>query len=109
MSSVSCSQTTGSGGYDYDRSPRAPVVKLLLAYGANVLLTDELGRTPAYLARESADQDPEVQDILEQATLNLQKLESFAMGHHPRLGSASMMNRVDPEVLRMICERGHLG
>jgi hypothetical protein len=94
------------GGHDH--SLRAPVVKLLIAYGANVLLTDERGHTPAYIAKQSADQDPEVQDILEQQTLNLQKLESFAMGHHPRLGIESMMNRVAPEVLRMICERGRL-
>jgi hypothetical protein len=91
------------GGYDHSR--RAPVVKLLIEFGANVLKTDNAGHTPAYLAKESMDPDPEVKDILEEALLDIKKLEAFSMGSHPRLGDASMMRRIDPEVLRMIATR----
>jgi ankyrin repeat protein len=89
----------------YGHSRRAPVVKLLIEFGANVLQTDNAGHTPAYLAKESMYPDPEVKDILEEALLDIKKLEAFSMGSHPRLGDASMMRRIDPEVLRMIATR----
>jgi ankyrin repeat protein len=86
----------------YGHSRRAPVVKLLIEFGANVLQTDNAGHTPAYLAKDLMYPDPEVNDILEEALLDIKKLEAFSMGSHPRLGDASMMRRIDPEVLRMI-------
>jgi hypothetical protein len=87
----------------------AQVVKLLIAFGANVLQTDNAGHTPAYLANESMYSDPEVNNILKKALLDIKKLEAFAMGSHPRLGDASMTKRIDPEVLRMIHEYGRRG
>jgi len=104
---------------------------LLIEYGADVLLEDNLGRTPEDLARLRRPEEDRwrwpkengvfirfargvrlpkenhgtrVIEILEKERLRITKSVAFAMGHHGRLGCASMLAELDPEVLRGICE-----
>jgi hypothetical protein len=88
----------------WHRENRAPLVQLLIDFGANVLLTNTDGYTPADLATLVVERDPLVDAILETERLRILKGEAFVMGNHPRLGAGSMMSRLDPEVLRMIWE-----
>jgi hypothetical protein len=99
-------------GLGYDR--RIPMVRMLIDYGADVLQTDRTGHTPEECARmrDSVYSTPgskKLIAILEEARifqekLRLDKCVAFSMGHHPRLGSESTMTRLDPALLRQICE-----
>jgi hypothetical protein len=84
------------------RDSRAPLVQLLIGFGASVLAKDENGRTPIDLARGDTEPDPLVDTILETEIIRIRKLEAFMMGAHPHLGRDSMVNRFDPELLRLI-------
>jgi hypothetical protein len=97
----------------HHRDSRAPLVQLLIDYGASVLAKDEGGRTPIDLARhvftpindlarDLYGHDPRVDTILETERIRIAKWESFMMANHPRLGRGSRVNRVDPEVMRLI-------
>lgn len=91
-------------------SPRVPIVEFLIQLGANVLMKDDYGHTPAYYAIKAwRDPDPQVCCILAKETLDVMKFEAFAMGYHPRLGERSMISAFDIEVVRMIREMGRLG
>jgi hypothetical protein len=83
---------------------RAPLVCLLIEYGANVLMRDRHGNTPEDLARLNGTA-PHVVAILVEQRLRIANCAAFAMGHHTRLGGISMMYSIDPAVLREICER----
>jgi hypothetical protein len=83
------------------------LVCLLIEYGAGVLLEDNRGHTPedlARLRRPVENNGIRVVAILEKERLRITKSTAFAMGHHDRLGHASMLAGLDPEVLRSICE-----
>jgi hypothetical protein len=84
-----------------ERSKRAPVVQLLIEYGAKITLTDHRGHTPLDLAKLSSDPDPEVEDILTEEKIKIEKCEAFALG---ALGanSGSIMDMINPDVSRMI-------
>jgi Ankyrin repeat len=107
-------ETNTIGPFQYRN--RAPMVQLLLEYGANVLLVDNNGHTPEDLARlrvvNYVSQWPnewyvavhQVLALLETEGVVRRNCVAFAMGHHERLGHGSQIASLDAEVIRMIGE-----
>ncbi|KAJ1489913.1 hypothetical protein T484DRAFT_1778803 [Baffinella frigidus] len=81
----------------------AAVVQQLLAAGADGAAEDEEGTTPRSIAQGRGG---EVLAMFVAAEEKAQRLRStaFAMGLQERLGAASAMRELDPELLRMVVE-----
>jgi hypothetical protein len=75
-------------------------VRTLVDAGADLFSTDGGGFTPlASAARHSRLEEVAILTAAEQA-----RHLAFAMGHHERLGAASVVRGLEPEVLRMVLE-----
>jgi ankyrin repeat protein len=78
-------------------------VLVLINFKANVTVTDNEGITPLILA--TMNENHAVVEILELEESKRDKCAAFAMGHHKRLGTTSLIARLDPEVLRTVLEQ----
>ena len=87
---------------------RVPLVQMLVDYGADVSRRDREGHTAEDLARLQQNLelniDGPVVAILEKERLRYENAVAFAMGYHDHLGHASVVNRLDADNLRVICE-----
>ena len=87
---------------------RVPLVQMLVDYGADVSRRDRDGHTAEDLARLQQNLelniDGPVVAILEKERLRYENAVAFAMGYHDHLGHASVVNRLDADNLRVICE-----
>ena len=82
---------------------RGEVVRLLLGAGANVSSRNTDGRTPLAMSRlQNEPCHVEVAEML--AGAEQARSAAFAMGHHERLGAASLVLRLEPEVVRMVLD-----
>ena len=79
---------------------REGVVRILVEAGADISAVDNDGDTPSDLADDPVK---EVLTAAEQA-----RSLAFAMGLQERLGAASLVRGLDPEVVRMVLEAGGL-
>jgi ankyrin repeat protein len=78
------------------------LVKFLVDNGADNA-EDDQGYTAAELAY--AEGFPSLSTFIDrQFHIRQQRAAAFAMGHHPRLGAVSMVNLLDPELVRMVLE-----
>ena len=75
------------------------MVRILLDAGADVTARDSDQQTP----RDLATLHPEVVAMLRAEEL-MRRSMAFAMGHQERLGVASWVLRLDPELLRMVLD-----
>lgn len=82
---------------------RHACVLALVRHRADISIKNVLGQTALDLARTRGND--EIVAIIETEQLARNKCIAFAMGHHLRIGSNSMMKRFDPEVLRMVLEQ----
>ena len=73
-------------------------MRILLDAGADVTARDSDQRTP----RDLATLHPEVVAMLRAE--ELMRSVAFAMGHQERLGVASWVLRLDPELVRMVLD-----
>ena len=87
---VTALHLAGMGGYD-------AMVQLMIHHGANALAKTRWERTPKDLAQSDT-----VVGILEVKEVTRSKCVAFAMGHHQRSGTGSRVERLDPEVLRLV-------
>ena len=86
---------------------RVPLVQMLVDYDADVFSRDRDGHTAEDLARSQPNCtaiDDEVIGILKKERLRTMEVEAFAMGSHPRLGRTSVVDTLDADNLRVICE-----
>jgi hypothetical protein len=74
------------------RLNQSDIALLLLKHGADIN-TAEWGKHPETLATFDSEM------------LRRTQCEAFAMGHHPRLGAASRISALNPDVLRMVLDR----
>ena len=79
------------------------VVQLLLEHRASVSAEDIHGRTPQDLATSQGRS--QVVAMFQAAAVTRAKCVAFAMGHHTRLGEGSLVEGLDPGVLRMVLEQ----
>jgi len=79
------------------------VVEVLIEHRANVLAEDKDGCTAEDMATHQSHL--EVVAMLKAEAVSRAKCVAFAMGHHARLGKGSMVERLDPEVLRMVLKQ----
>jgi hypothetical protein len=79
------------------------VVQVLLEHRANVSDEDIHGRTPQDLATSQGHS--QVVAMFQAAAVTRAKCVALAMGHHTRLGEGSLVEGLDPEVLRMVLEQ----
>jgi len=77
----------------------AGLVRILLDAGADVVARDGDQKMP----RDLATLHPEVVAMLRAEEL-LRRSMAFAMGHQERLGAASWVLRLDPELVRMVLD-----
>ena len=85
-----------SGGHE-------AVVRLLIAHRANVLAEAINGATPLDFVHQAASEaHPEVVAMVKAEAVIRAKCVAFAMGHHARLGAGSMLEGLEPEVLRTV-------
>mmetsp|Transcript_16836 Transcript_16836/g.39268 ORF Transcript_16836/g.39268 Transcript_16836/m.39268 type:complete len:186 (+) Transcript_16836:785-1342(+) len=78
------------------------IVRMLLDHGADVRARTRAGATPEDLA--SASGQEEVVELLRSVATRWGQCEAFAMGHHKRLGEASLVLGLHVEVVRMIVD-----
>jgi len=76
-------------------------IQILLGAGADMAARDWFGRTPRTIAEED-DALHEVAAILLAA--ERERSVAFAMGHQERLGAASLVRGLEPEVVRMVLD-----
>ncbi|KAJ1482331.1 ankyrin repeat-containing domain protein, partial [Baffinella frigidus] len=76
----------------------ATVVRVLIEHRANVLAETNLGWTAVFIA--AVHSHLEVVAMLKAEAVSRAKCVAFAMGHHARLGAGSMVEALDPEVVR---------
>jgi ankyrin repeat protein len=74
------------------------IVRMLLRDKVNVMTITSDG----FYLHEFTRGNQEIITILEDEKMRLDKILSFSMSHHPRLGADSMAVGLDPEVLRMV-------
>jgi ankyrin repeat protein len=74
------------------------IVRMLLRAKVNVMTKTSDG----FHLYEFARGNQEIVTILDDEKMRLDKILSFSMSHHPRLGVDSMAVELDPEVLRMV-------
>ena len=84
-------------------SGHGEVSRALLQHGANVLAETDDGRTAEDLAL--AGSHFKVLAILRAEAVTRVKCVAFAMGHHGRLGVGSLVETLEPEVLRMVLNK----
>jgi ankyrin repeat protein len=82
----------------YGRSQE--VVRMLLRAGANAAARTNAGNVPRFLA----DMGGYVQVVAILLAAERERSMAFAMGHHERLGAASLVLALEPEVLRMVLD-----
>ncbi|KAJ1465783.1 hypothetical protein T484DRAFT_1757170 [Baffinella frigidus] len=91
---------------------RAPLVQMLVDYGADVSRRDRDGQTAEDLARLQPNLKLNINGlvvaILEKERLRIEKLLAFAMGCHDRLGHASFVRGIDADHLRVLCDLAEL-
>jgi len=86
--------------YEAADEDHAAVVELLLAAGADAAAAADSGSTPRSIAHGAAR---EIFVALEEKAHRLRKI-AFAMGLQERLGAASVVQGLDPKLLRMAVE-----
>jgi ankyrin repeat protein len=75
------------------------MVELLLEKGADISALSAAGTTPLDVARYDNE------DVLAALLEPMRRVQcAFAMGHHPRLGAASIVQTLDLEVVRMVLD-----
>ena len=84
----------------------ADLVRVLIHYGGNKMALTNDGQTAEDLAT-SGGHDAVVQ-VIQTETLPRAKGLAFAMGLHERLGEASIVKPLDPELLRMILQENNV-
>jgi ankyrin repeat protein len=75
-------------------------VEILLKHKCNVLAETDLCKTPEHLADKAGH--IEVANLIRVELATKSRCVAFAMGHHKRVGKGSVVESLDPEVLRMI-------
>jgi hypothetical protein len=82
------------------------LARLLVDKGVDVEPRNLRGQTPAYLANGRRHLRIVAMLKAKVEATRRAKCVAFAMGHHPRLGAGSWVQRLDPEVVRMVLEKG---
>ena len=83
-----------------------PVVRVLIEHRANVLAETNEGVTPLKMVNMAYSAPyPEVVAMVKAEAVSRAKCVAFAMGHHERLGAGSVVEGLEPEVLRKVLEQ----
>jgi ankyrin repeat protein len=84
----------------YNGSPEA--VSMLLKHGAGVMAVSNDGKTVEHMVGNC---NPETRALIN-AEIERVRNEAFAMGQHAHLGERSLVQHLDPELVRMILRLG---